>query len=160
MRAGLLIGLVLGVVVSLAGVAAATHWFSDVPDDHPHADGIHWAAERGLVQGHPDGTFRPGDPLTRAQVATMFHRQGAYPGPVYTLTPECGSTALEAREHNHRGSGEATVEYAVEGGPRVPVIGAIPDDGTSLIIDPGQPGMVTIFVDGIAQGIARTAEDC
>jgi hypothetical protein len=160
MRTGLLIGLVAGVVVSLAGVAAAHHIFSDVPDDHPHADGIHWAAERGLIQGHPDGTFRPADPLTRGQIATMLQRQGAYPGPVYTLTPVCGSTALEAREHNHRGSGAATVEYAVEGGPRVQLFDPIPDDAMPLVFDPGQPGMISLFVDGIARGIARTAESC
>lgn len=157
---GLIVGLVVGVMAGLGGVALAHHLFSDVPDDHPHADGIHWAAEQGLVQGRTDGSFGPAEPVTRGQVATMLHRQGAYRGPVYTLTPVCGSTALQIREHNHRGSGAATVEYAVEGGPRVQLTEAVPADGTALTFDPGQSGVVTLFVDDIARGMARTAEGC
>lgn len=49
--------------------------FSDVPEGHPHREGIERAAELGLVGGYPDGTFRPEDPLTRGQAATIAVRQ-------------------------------------------------------------------------------------
>jgi hypothetical protein len=50
-----------------------------VPVDHPHRDNIERAAELGLVQGYPDGTFRPEQPVTRGQLATILMRdhQGA-----------------------------------------------------------------------------------
>lgn len=48
--------------------------FTDVPADHPHADGIVWAAEQGLVAGYDDGTFRPSEPVTRGQLATILRR--------------------------------------------------------------------------------------
>ena len=43
--------------------------FTDL--DTPHAASILCAAEYGLVSGYPDGTFRPGEPITRAQMATF-----------------------------------------------------------------------------------------
>jgi hypothetical protein len=46
----------------------------------------HWAekairegAAAGLVDGYPDGTFRPDHPVTRAEFATMLHRMLAWP---------------------------------------------------------------------------------
>lgn len=49
--------------------------FTDVPEDHPHREGIEWAAGQGLIQGYPDGTFRPEQPLTRGQYATIKKRE-------------------------------------------------------------------------------------
>ena len=40
--------------------------FSDVSDDHPYGDAIVFVKERGIVHGHPDGTFRPHDFIDRA----------------------------------------------------------------------------------------------
>ena len=53
--------------------------FTDVPADHPHREGIERAAELELVQGYPDGTFRPEQPVSRGQLATILMRdhQGA-----------------------------------------------------------------------------------
>ena len=48
--------------------------FADVDPDSTHADGIHWAAGQGLVEGFDDGTFRPDAPVTRGQLATILHR--------------------------------------------------------------------------------------
>ena len=48
--------------------------FTDVDPDSTHADGIHWAAGQGLVEGFDDGTFRPDAPVTRGQLATILHR--------------------------------------------------------------------------------------
>ena len=49
--------------------------FTDVPADHPHREGIERAAELGLVQGYPDGTYRPEQPVTRGQLATILMRR-------------------------------------------------------------------------------------
>lgn len=48
--------------------------FNDVDDGSAHADGIHWAAEHGLIDGYDDGTFRPHANLTRGQFATILKR--------------------------------------------------------------------------------------
>lgn len=46
------------------------------PDDNGsvHEDAIDWAAANGVVTGHADGTFRPGDPVRRDQFASMVAR--------------------------------------------------------------------------------------
>lgn len=49
--------------------------FEDVGEDHPHREGIEWAAGQGLVKGYDDGTFRPSEPVTRAQLSTILYRQ-------------------------------------------------------------------------------------
>lgn len=52
--------------------------FSDVPSNHPYAQAIATAAAYGLIGGDTDvngndlGTFRPDDPITRAEVAKII----------------------------------------------------------------------------------------
>lgn len=48
--------------------------FRDVPDDHPHAAAIASLAATDITSGHPDGTYRPGWPVTRAQMASFLDR--------------------------------------------------------------------------------------
>lgn len=48
--------------------------FSDVHPDDVHADAIGRMAGRGVIQGYDDGTFRPANPLTRAQAASLLVR--------------------------------------------------------------------------------------
>lgn len=45
--------------------------FTDIPANHPYAKAIATAYIYGLVQGNPDGTFRPDDPINRAEVAKL-----------------------------------------------------------------------------------------
>ncbi|WP_130648971.1 S-layer homology domain-containing protein [Egicoccus halophilus] len=52
----------------------ATPPFADVPAGATHAEAIAAAADRGLVTGYPDGTFRPGTSVNRAQMATLLAR--------------------------------------------------------------------------------------
>lgn len=46
--------------------------FPDVPADATHGATINALAERGWLQGYPDGTFRPWEQLTRGQLATLL----------------------------------------------------------------------------------------
>lgn len=48
--------------------------FVDVPPDHPLCPMIQLAAEHGVVGGYPDGTFRPGDPVTRGAFVAIVAR--------------------------------------------------------------------------------------
>lgn len=48
--------------------------FKDVPDDAWFANAVNELYECGLIGGYEDGTFKPNNPLTRAEAAALFHR--------------------------------------------------------------------------------------
>ncbi|MDA8146220.1 MAG: S-layer homology domain-containing protein [Thermaerobacter sp.] len=52
-------------------LAANPPSFSDVPGTSLYYAGVSQAAGYGIIVGFPDGTFRPADPITRAQAAVM-----------------------------------------------------------------------------------------
>ncbi|WP_295582803.1 S-layer homology domain-containing protein, partial [uncultured Oscillibacter sp.] len=54
--------------------------FPDVPASAYCADAVRWAASAGLVGGYADGTFRPGDPVTRQALAAMLYRYARHQG--------------------------------------------------------------------------------
>ncbi|MFP4149811.1 MAG: S-layer homology domain-containing protein [Nitriliruptoraceae bacterium] len=56
--------------------------FSDVAEDGTHAEAINALAELGWILGYPDGTFRPGETLTRGQVASLVARTLPAPNPL------------------------------------------------------------------------------
>ncbi|WP_051302555.1 S8 family peptidase [Salibacterium aidingense] len=66
---------VLGRVFDFVG---EEHRFSDVGEDTTGAGAIAYLAEHHIVTGYDDGTFRPGDPLSRAQFASIFHELGGH----------------------------------------------------------------------------------
>lgn len=47
--------------------------FSDIEYSHYRAD-IEWAKEMGIASGYSDGTFRPGDPITRGMMCAFLRR--------------------------------------------------------------------------------------
>lgn len=56
-------------------------FFADVPAGHPFDAAIAWADEADLVEGYPDGTFRPAAPVTRqAAAAWLVRMTGSVPG--------------------------------------------------------------------------------
>jgi len=59
-------------LVSPAPAFAQTVNFSDVPDAHWAKDFITELTKMGIIEGFPDGTFRPDGPVTRAQFAAML----------------------------------------------------------------------------------------
>lgn len=48
--------------------------FSDVPREHPLWAWIESARRAGLINGYPDGSFRPDGAITRAELAAMVSR--------------------------------------------------------------------------------------
>ena len=53
---------------------------------------IAWAEQTGVVDGYEDGTFRPGQPVTRQEFAQMLYNYAAYKG--YDLTAQGDLTAF------------------------------------------------------------------
>lgn len=47
--------------------------FNDI-QDNTHREAIEWAAGQGLIKGYDDGTFRPNEPITRGQLASILKR--------------------------------------------------------------------------------------
>ncbi|MCL2343319.1 MAG: S-layer homology domain-containing protein [Firmicutes bacterium] len=69
----LIFALGLALLLPNAALAADTPVFSDIAG-HWARDVIERGARDGLVLGYPDGTFRPDDPITAAQMITIFCR--------------------------------------------------------------------------------------
>ncbi|NJO44025.1 MAG: S-layer homology domain-containing protein [Cyanobacteria bacterium CRU_2_1] len=67
-----LAGAATPLVVVLPAQAQTT--FSDVSSDYWANRFIQELASRGVISGFPDGTFRPNDPVTRAQFAAMVRQ--------------------------------------------------------------------------------------
>lgn len=62
--------------------------FSDVKAGKWYTDYVIWAAEIGIVEGYPDGTFRPDKEVTREEAVTILGRYYKLNAPetVYTCT--------------------------------------------------------------------------
>lgn len=58
-----------------------TPTFPDVPADHTFFRYVETAVAKGLVNGYADGTFRPDDYVTRAQVAKILTLANDWPTP-------------------------------------------------------------------------------
>lgn len=81
-----LIGLGIGVATALATpVAALAQTFTDVPDEYWAADYISALADRGVLSGYLDGTFRPEATMTRAEFAAIL-------GQAFPVTDSFGAT--------------------------------------------------------------------
>ena len=52
--------------------AASTKQFSDVPSSKYFAEAVYDLAERNIIGGYPDGTFKPGNSITRGQAAAII----------------------------------------------------------------------------------------
>lgn len=48
--------------------------YPDLPKEHSSYKSIMYLSTHGIIQGYPDGTFKPKNPITRRQVFTMLNR--------------------------------------------------------------------------------------
>ena len=74
----LCLGLAFPVLAAEEGGPAA---FSDVPENHTFYAAVMDCAAKGITGGYDDGTFKPANPVTRAQFCVMLSR-AFYPGEV------------------------------------------------------------------------------
>ena len=54
--------------------------FKDVPDNAWFANAVNCLYEAGLIGGYEDGTYKPNNPVTRAEIAVLLQRFAAYLG--------------------------------------------------------------------------------
>ncbi|TVP68288.1 MAG: S-layer homology domain-containing protein, partial [Nodularia sp. (in: Bacteria)] len=69
------VSVTVGAVAPLitAAPSLAQTRFSDVPSNYWASQFIQQLSERGVIAGFPDGSFRPEEPVTRAQFAAMIN---------------------------------------------------------------------------------------
>jgi carboxypeptidase T len=70
--------------VATSTVAVCTVQFDDVPPDHTFYEPVRCLACRGIVSGYADGTFRPGNEVTRGQLSKIVSNAAGFendPGP-------------------------------------------------------------------------------
>ena len=48
--------------------------FDDVSPEQWYAEAVAWAAQAGVVEGYPDGCFRPDNGISRQEMAVFFYR--------------------------------------------------------------------------------------
>lgn len=62
----------------IVGVARPKYKEAEMPktdyEKHWAAKDIDWCVERGLMTGYPDGSFKPDQPVTRAEMAVIIRR--------------------------------------------------------------------------------------
>ncbi|MBD2464350.1 S-layer homology domain-containing protein [Oscillatoria sp. FACHB-1407] len=67
-------GIVTSLAVQASAQAQTTVQFSDVPSNYWARGFIEELTRRGIVNGFPDGSFRPDAPVTRSQFAAMVQK--------------------------------------------------------------------------------------
>lgn len=60
--------------------AVASSSFSDVSATSEYAKSVAWGKSMGLTKGYADGSFKPDQPITRAQLATLLYRYAGIQG--------------------------------------------------------------------------------
>ncbi len=53
--------------------------FSDVSESSWYSDAVKWAYERGIINGYPDGSFKPDAAVSREDAAAMLYRYAGSP---------------------------------------------------------------------------------
>lgn len=64
--------LLLACSLPLSGTAASKQLFKDVPPTKHFAQAVNELAERNIIGGYPDGTFKPSNSITRGQAAAII----------------------------------------------------------------------------------------
>ena len=66
--------LMAGIIICFAfpSQTEAKQVFKDVPTDHYAYDAIKWAYDFNIVNGYANGTFRPNQPVTEQQFASIL----------------------------------------------------------------------------------------
>ena len=78
--------MIVQVLYNLEGKPAVsgTDSFTDTGDDNWYTEAVLWGTQNGIIEGYGNGMFGPNDPVTREQMATIFHRYSQVKG--YSLS--------------------------------------------------------------------------
>lgn len=131
MRKGIKVLLVVGVLASLAlgGITwAETQSLKDVADDHWAAAAIKSMADKGILKGYADETFRPDDKVSRAEVAQVVSNYQGWremkrrPDHVNRGCPACHREVAPGRDHRL-----GVAASKIEGHPAVDATATVDD---------------------------------
>ena len=64
--------ILIAIVLSLIPILNANAEFKDVTISQPNYDAINYVQSEGIVNGYPDGTFRPNNTINRAEFTKIF----------------------------------------------------------------------------------------
>lgn len=78
-----LVSMVFGALETIDGLdlkapVVPTQPYPDVDSTRWSATKIQWAKENDIVKGYPDGSFKPGNPVTRAELITVLQNLSKY----------------------------------------------------------------------------------
>ncbi|MDO5717195.1 MAG: S-layer homology domain-containing protein, partial [Tissierellia bacterium] len=62
--------------------------YSDVKQDAWYSDAVHYLSKKGIIKGYEDGTFKPDQPISRAEFAAIASRYERYTGVSVELFPD------------------------------------------------------------------------
>ncbi len=99
--------------LGLATVSGGTT-FTDVNGSAWYAGAIRTAAEAGLISGYTDGSFKPGSPITRQEMATVLAKAIKYTGKSLNADPAALAKFSDA-DSIPAWSQAAVAEIAAEG---------------------------------------------
>ena len=108
LRSGLILSITLiaSFILGVKATSALTeNCFSDVNTGQWFHDYVCWMFDKGLTAGYPDGTFRPFNPITRAELS-VFMKQISGEGTVGAIVnadriDDLDSTDFAAVDHDH-----------------------------------------------------------
>ncbi len=73
-RKNTIIVFIVTILLTVTSFSFAKASFSDVASDHWGTDYIDFAADKGIINGFPEGTFLPENPVTKEQALAMLYR--------------------------------------------------------------------------------------
>ncbi len=91
----------VGTIIGGGAVLAANGLFSDVPSDAWYADAVERLNKKGILKGYEDGTFRPGDNVSRAEMAVMLDRVMERLDQTEPMVSAANNTEDNVGESNH-----------------------------------------------------------
>lgn len=70
--------ILVGVLFASTTAFATSKIFPDVPADAWYAKAVNDLSANGIISGYPDGTFKPENPINRAEVTAMLSKYDEY----------------------------------------------------------------------------------
>ncbi|MEZ4087511.1 MAG: S-layer homology domain-containing protein [Candidatus Gracilibacteria bacterium] len=74
-------------LITLSSVPAHAQSFSDLPSNSSYSTAINYLADANIINGYPDGTFKPNQQVNRAEFLKLVLESSEIPKDVTTPTP-------------------------------------------------------------------------